>query len=512
MSEAEGSNKTIAKNTLYLYGRMILTMAVNLYTVRVVWRVLGVDDYGIYNLVGGIVLIFQFLNNAMIASSQRFISYELGRGDGESLRKVFSLSLVVHVIIALLVLAVAESGGIWFLNNKLNIPDDRMYAANIVYQCSVFAFLVTMISVPYNACIVAHEHMKAYGYLGILDVLLKLGIAFLIIWLPGDKLIVYAFLILLVQICLRVVYQMYCRRHFKECRFRYSHDPAMIKDMFSFAGWSFIGNMGFSVRDQGLNILVNVFFNVAVNAAKGIANQVSGVIMGFTSNFQMALNPQITKRYAKGNIDSMMSLVMGGCRYSFLLLMMIEVPVYIACEPMLRIWLSDVAPFTVGFLRWMFVCSLIDCMAHPITTALQATGRIRLFQIVIAIIMIANIPLAWIWLLFADSPYIVMYVMALTSTLGLFTRMALLKRQIDFRIRAFLKQLLVRMMPCLFVSFSVSMGLYSLIAENLGGLIMFVAGSLAISCLCIMFIGIQREERQRVIGLVVSRIGAHRCK
>ena len=328
-------NKRIAKNTLFLYVRMILTIAVNFYAIRVIWKVLGVDDYGIYGLVGGIVAMFAFVNNAMVASSQRFISFELGRGNTERLNKVFCLSVTVHFMLAVAITVLAETGGLWLLNARLNIPPERMYAANWVFQCSVLAFAVNVISVPYNACIVAHEHMKAYGYFGILEVLLKLAIVFLLIILPFDKLITYSLLILGVTVIMRIIYGAYCRRHFPEARYRFVTDHHLMRDMFSFAGWSFVGNLGFSVRDQGLNIVLNLFFNTALNAVRTISMQIGGTISGFAQNFQMAINPQITKRYAAGEIGPMMDLVFAGCRYSVILMMMVVVPFLFATEQVL---------------------------------------------------------------------------------------------------------------------------------------------------------------------------------
>ena len=273
--------------------------------------------------------MFAFLNNAMVASSQRFISFELGTGNFNRLKKVFSISVTVHILLAIGVLILAETIGLWFLNEKLNIPINRTYAANWVYQCSVIAFIINVISVPYNACIVAHEHMKQYGYFGILEVILKLVIVFLLLLIPFDKLIAYAILVACVSLVMRLVYGFYCSRNFTECRYKFMNDHHLIRDMFSFAGWSFIGNLGFSVRDQGHNIIVNLFFNVAVNAAKGIATQVGTVISGFVQNFQMALSPQITKRFAAGETGSMMTLVIAGCKYSALLMMFIVIPAFI---------------------------------------------------------------------------------------------------------------------------------------------------------------------------------------
>lgn len=501
------SNKRIAKNTLFLYVRMGLSILVNLYTVRVIWQVLGIDDYGIYTLVGGIVLMFQFLNGAMTATSQRYISFELGRGrDSERLHRVFSVSVSVHYVLAFIILVLAETAGLWFVNSQLNIPPHRMAAANWVYQCSVLAFLVSVVSVPYNACIVAHERMKAYGYMGILEVVLKLVIVFLLLFIPYDKLIVYALLVLAVQCLVRVLYQVYCRRNFAECRYRYRRDRRLMRDMFSFAGWSFLGNMGFSVRDQGLNILLNIFFNVAMNAAKGVATNISNVVMGFTANFQMALNPQITKRYASGDTPSMLELVFRGCKYSFLLLMVIVVPLWVACREVLCLWLDDVNTWMVGFLRLVFITALIDSMASPIVTALQATGRIKRFQIIISVIMVANIPLAWVWLKCHADPYAVVYVTIITSAVGLAGRLALLRELVPFDLWGEMLRLARQLLPAFAVSGCCAWFLYPLFGQNVLALAAFGLVSLAVSAAAIYLLSLGRGEKDMVRRLACERL------
>lgn len=489
------SNKRIAKNTFFLYVRMIVSIVVNLYTVRLLWQVLGVDDYGIYNLVGGIVLMFAFLNNAMIASSQRFISFELGRGDSERLRKTFSISVSVHILLAVLVFVLAETIGLWFLNYKLNIPVGRMSAANWVYQCSVMAFLLNIVSVPYNACIVAHEHMKVYGYFGILDVMLKLGIVLLVARLPGDSLIEYALLILAVSATMRLIYGVYCSRHFEECKFRKFKDRALMREMFSFAGWSFLGNMGFSVRDQGINILLNVFFNVAVNAAKGIANQVGGVINGFASNFTMAVNPQITKRYATGEVESMMNLVYNGCKLSLILMSIVVIPLIVSAPVVLRLWLGEVAPYTVGFLQLVLLLSLIECVVSPITTSIQATGMIKKFQIVISMIIIANIPISWVCLKVGGNPYTVMIVSIGLSIIALMARLMILHELVRFSYRKFVKEVYARTIPCIIVAGIASFCYFYLVAPNLSGLIIFGISSILTNVVLIYLMALSNSER-----------------
>lgn len=489
-------NKKIVKNTMFLYVRMLLTIVVNLYAVRVIWQVLGVDNYGIYSLVGGIVTMFSFLNNAMVASSQRFISFELGRENEERLNNVFCISVTVHFLLAIGIIILCETIGLWFVNERLNIPANRFYAANWVYQCSVLAFAVNVISVPFNACIVAHEHMKAYGFFGILEVILKLIIVFLLLLIPFDKLITYSILVLAVTVLMRFLYGNYCSRNFQECRYKFTTDHHVMHDMFSFAGWSFIGNLGFSVRDQGLNIVLNLFFSIAVNAAKGIANQIGGVISGFSQSFQMAINPQITKRYAAGEVNSMMKLLFSGCKYSAILMMVIVIPLYFASEQVLHLWLDDVAPYTVGFMKLVLIMLLFDSIVSPITTALQATGRIKWFQIIVSIIMISNIPIAWLWIKFDSNPYIVMYVSIATTLVSILARLILLRREIRFSLMCFFSKVFIRAaIVCIFSALTVRW-IYSLMTESISHLILFGIISVSTIAMISFLLGLNRNERE----------------
>lgn len=494
----------IAGNTLFLYLRMAVSIAVNLVTVRLLWDTLGVNDYGIYNVVGGIVMLFSFLNSAMVASSQRYISYALGLGDAHRLRLTFSVSVTVHAILAAIVLLLAETVGLHFLNNGMNIPSDRMVAANWVYQCSVIAFLINVISVPYNACIVAHEHMKVFGWLGMLDVILKLLIVIIIAVLPSDRLITYAILVALVSVCMRLIYGAYCRRHFAECHYRSHRDYNIIREMFAFAGWSFLGNMGFSVRDYGTNIILNLFFNVSVNAAKGMASQIANVFNSFAANFTMAVNPQLTKRYAAGNLQSMLHLLFAGCKYALLLMAMAVIPAAIATKPLLHYFLQNIAPFTEGFLRLALVISMIDCIVSPITTCIQASGRIKLFQILICLIMVANLPLSWLWLSLDANPYVVMVIAIATSAIALTTRIILLHNIVKFSYRRFLAAVYLRSIPAILLSAALAAGFYMLLNITLTTLIIFILVSVCISALSFYFIALRRDERHDLLNLLLK--------
>lgn len=499
-------NKRIASNTIILYLRLILTIVVNLYSVRIIWEVLGVDNYGIYNVVGGIVMMFAFLNTAMIASSQRYISFELGTGNIERLRNVFCISMSIHFLLAIAILILGETVGLWFLNYRLNIPLERMNAANWVYQLSILTFIITVISVPYSASVVAHEHMKTFGYFGIIDVLLKLGLVYLLPIIPFDKLIVYAFLILLETLIIRILYKFYCNKNFEECHYRYIKDPHLMREMFSFAGWSFIGNLGFSVRDQGLNILINIVFNVAVNAAKGIASQIGSVVLGFAQSFQMAVNPQITKRYAKGDYQSMIDLVFNGVKFCGILILFIVVPFFFACEQVLIIWLGDIAPYTVGFVRLTLVMMLVESMVGPITTAIQATGRIKWFQILISIIMVSSIPIALFLIKIDKNPYIVLLVTIGTSLIAFITRLILLRREFYFSILTLVKMICARIFPILLLSAVFAYEIYKIFEHNITGLILYsICTSIFIGILTIA-IGLDTKERVFLKNIIKEKI------
>ena len=445
MSSTTENNKRIAKNTLLLYMRMLFTIIVGLYTSRIVLQTLGVNDYGIYNVVGGIVAMLAFLNSAMTAASQRFISFELGTQNYQKLKKVFATSVTIHMVIAGIIFLIAETVGLWFLNTHMNIATDRITAANWVYQCSILTFMITVISVPYNACIVAHERMKTFAYVSIIETFLKLIIVYLLLIVQTDKLIAYACFILGVSIIIRVIYGIYCKRNFEECTYQCILDKELFKEMFAFAGWSIIGNLGFSLKDQGSNVVLNLFCGTAINAARGVALQVNGIISSFSGNFIMALNPQITKQYAAGDVQESIKLVYAGCRYSFYLLAIISIPVMVNLDYLLSLWLGTVPPYTTEFLFLALVAALINAMAAPLVTAVQATGRIRNFQLAICIIMMCELPLTYITLKLGYKPYMAMISSIIVTSVGLFARFLLLKQLIkSYSLRYFTLHIVIK--------------------------------------------------------------------
>lgn len=366
MSDSQANKKRIAKNTLLLYVRMLFLMVISLYTSRVILNALGVNDFGIYNVVGGVVAMFSILSGSLSSAISRFITFELGKGDEENLKKVFSASVTIQLVLSAIIVVLIEAVGVWFLNAKMSIPANRIYAANWVLQFSVITFVINLISVPYNSTIIAHERMSAFAYISILEGVGKLAIAFLIMVSPIDRLIFYAILMCAIAVTIRFVYGYYCKKHFVECNYHFRWDKKLLKNMFGFAGWNFIGASSALLRDQGGNIILNLFFGPTVNAARGIANQVNNAITGFVTNFMTALNPQITKSYASGDRDYMMSLIFQGARLSYYMLLFLSLPVLVNTHYILVIWLKLIPEHAVTFVQLILIFALSESISNPL--------------------------------------------------------------------------------------------------------------------------------------------------
>lgn len=400
MSDISANNKRIAKNTLLLYVRMLLMLVINLYTSRVILNTLGVVDYGINNVVGGVIAMLGFLTNSLGAASSRYITYDLGKGDMSVMKKTFGNILTIHFILAAIVLVIGETLGLWFMSTQLQIPPERETAAIWVYQFSIFSSILAVISVPYNATIIAHEKMSAFAYISIADAVLKLLIAYLLVVIPYDKLIIYAILYFCIQAFDRIVYGVYCSRHFEETHTRLKYDRKLFRKIFVFAAWTMNGTLAYMGYTQGLNILLNIFFGPTVNAARGIAVQVQGVCQQFCSNFQMALNPQLTKSYAQGNLENMHRLLVKSSKFSFYILFFIVLPLMFEAEFVLKLWLGIVPQHTVIFLRLILIVGLLYTLSNPIIVSVHATGRIKKFQIIEGTMLLTIVPIAYILLKF----------------------------------------------------------------------------------------------------------------
>lgn len=505
-SHAENT-KRIAKNTLMLYVRMLFSMLVSLYTSRVVLNTLGVEDYGIYNVVGGFVAMFSIISGSLSASVSRFLTFELGKGDMNRLKETFSTSLLIHLALAGLVFLLAESIGVWFLNAQMVIPSERLYAANWVFQASVLSFMFGLASTPYNASIVSHERMSAFAYIGILDTILRLLIVLFIAYVPWhfDRLIVYSLLLVAVGMSLQGIYLSYCRRNFEECRLIFHFNKECWKEMSSFAGWNFIGSLSGLLKGQGVNILLNLFFGPAMNAARGIANSVNVAISGFAGNFMTALNPQITKTYATGDQKYTFSLTERGARFSFYFILMFALPVIFETDFILTLWLKQVPEHAVNFVRLVLFLSLCDVLSNTLITLQLASGKIRNYQLAVGGMQLLNFPVSYICLAIGLSPESVLVVAIVISLLCLLLRLIFLRSMTGLPVRHYLRHVCCNVLAVSIVASILPALTYYTQPD---GWIRFVSVT-SICLLCVgasvYFIGCSKSERTYIYGKITAK-------
>lgn len=497
------NNKRIAKNTLLLYFRMLFMMVVSLYTSRVILNALGVEDFGIYNVVGGVVAMFAVISGSLSTAISRFITYELGKDDQSRLNKIFSASVTIQLLLSLIIVVLIESIGVWFLNAKMTISADRMVAANWVLQFSIVTFVINLISVPYNAAIIAHEKMSAFAYISILEAGCKLAIAFLVMVSPMDTLVFYAILMCFVSVIIRITYGYYCKKHFVECAYHFHWDSDILKKMFGFAGWNFIGASSAVLRDQGGNILINLFYGPSVNAARGIANQVNNTIMGFVSNFMAALNPQIIKSYASGERQYMMILLFQGARLSFYMLLFLSLPVLVNTHYILVLWLKLVPDYAVLFVQLILVFAMSESISHPLVTAMLATGKIRNYQIVVGGLQMMNLPVSYICLRLGCMPESVLIVAIVISQCCLAARLYMLRGMIGLSFIQYVKKVYFNVIVVALLSFVVPSMLSNCMEESFLSFVILSLVAMACTVIVEFFVGCNRQER----AFVVDKLG-----
>lgn len=497
-------NKRIAKNTLFLYFRTLLIMLITLYTSRVILDALGVEDYGIYNVVGGVVAMFSILSGSLSNAISRFITFELGRGDLKKLNVIFSTSVNIQIGLSFLVVVLGASIGGWFLNTHMNIPSERLPAANWVLYCSLLVFGINLISIPYNACIIAHERMAAFAYVSILEALLKLLVCYLIVISPFDKLVSYSVLLVLVALVIRLVYGFYCSKHFGECRYRFVHDRSLLRQMLGFSGWSFFTNTNTILNTQGVNMLINVYFGVTLNAARGIATQVEAAVLQFVNNFTTSINPQITKKYASGDKVRMFSLICKGAKFSYFSMLLLSMPLICEAETILSIWLTVVPEHTVIFVQLSLVLGMFDCIGASGYTACAATGRMRLYSLVITPIGFLEFPLTWLFFFCGAPAVYTYYLYVLVKAMVVVARVFLLKEMIGLQPSRFVRDvfqpvilatLLASLLPSIVVCFMPPTFIRLLLSIAVGGVSVSVAS---------LYIGMNKSERKTVIEYVLK--------
>lgn len=499
MTDVSQNNKRIAKNTIILYIRMIVMMAISFYTTRVILNALGVDDYGINNVVGSLVSMFSLISSSLSGSTSRFITFELGTGNKEKLRKTFITSVNINIILSIIVAIAIETIGVWFLNNKMVIPPDRLYAANWVLQCSVVSFVIGLLSVPYNASIIAHEKMSAFAYMTIFDAVAKLCIALAIDFYSGDRLILYAIIGLVPTIISQIIYYIYCKRNFEECRYKIQWDNNSFKEIGSFAIWNFIGCTAGLMKGQGVNIAINLFCGPAVNAARGIAMQVNGIISRFISNFTIALNPQIIKEYAANNLQRMHKLVFTGTRFSYYLFMFLSIPVFLEIETILQIWLGKIPTGTILFARLVLILNLADIISQSLIVAQNASGKIRNYQIVVGGILLLNFPISYYLLSKNIFPEVTVIVAIVISQICLLARLLFLRRMIKLSIRKFINEVYKNVIIVTILSFIPPFIIYYHATDGLYRFITVFIISVISSAIIIYLVGCNKQERILII-------------
>lgn len=498
------SNKRIAKNTIMLYIRMLLIMAVTLYTSRVVLQVLGVEDYGIYNVVGGVVMMFSVLSGSLSASISRFITFELGKGNLQRLKTVFSTSVNIQLGMSLLVIVLAETVGLWFLNTKMNIAESRLEAANWVFQCSIFTFVLNLLSVPYNAAIIAHEKMSAFAYISVIEVILRLAVVYLLVILPFERLTMYAILLMCVSAIVRFVYGYYCKRHFDECTYHFLYDRSLLKEMTGFAGWNFLGNGAYMLNTQGVNILSNLYFGVTVNAARGVATQVDAALKQFVNNFTTAVNPQIIKSYSQGEFDYMHKLVCRSAKFSAFLMTLFAVPILLETDMILNIWLKTPPEYSSIFLKWIIISSFMDTvLANSLVTSMFATGKIKKYQITVTSIGCLVFPLSWIAFMLGFEPQVSYILYFVVYSILLFVRLLLLRGMIKLPVMMYVRKVLYRIVPVMGISFCISSVFAALMEQGWPRLLTVCAVSVIITISSAFIVGLTKGERV----FIVSKIG-----
>jgi len=507
MSE-QSNNKTIAKNTLFLYVRMMFTMVVSLFTSRVVLNVLGVDDFGIYQTVGGVTMVMSTINGALSTGTSRFLTFELGTGNKEKLRRTFSCTLSIHIFFALLFIIVAETAGLWFVYEKLNIAPQRMEAAVLAYHLSIITAVITITQVPYSASIISHERMSIYAWMSIVDVALKLIAVYALAVSGWDKLKLYAILLCVVQAGIALYYRWYCKRHFEECTYHFVWDRKITRDVLNLSGWNLFANTAIALNTHGTTIIINMFFSPAVVAARAIANQVNMAANQFVQNFRTAVNPQIVKRFAAEDYEGSKSLLLSSTKFSYYLMLLLCLPICLVSEPLLRLWLGQVPPYCVIFLQLTLVTSLFQVFDSSFYTALYAKGRIRENAMLSPTMGFIQFPVVYVLFNMGCSPVAVAWAnVVVYALLGLIIKPILIIKIVDYT----WSDVLSVFRPCLFVtllSVPLPLWLYTQldISNRLFHDILLLVVTFHVTALSIWLFGLDKEMKRKITAFARKKI------
>ena len=506
MSTDSANNKRIAKNTVFLYFRMFVMMIVSLFTSRVVLDVLGAQDYGIYNIIGGVIVLFSFLNSALNAATQRFLNFHLGRKEKDKATSIFCMSLNIYAILGIVFLLLAETVGQWFINSQLKIPAERMYAANWVYQLTIITFIINILRIPYNASILAYERMDFYAYASLGEAMLKLGVVYILYLSTYDRLIVYSILYSIIPLIISLVYWIFCKRNFETCNYRLIWDKDIFRQLFGFTGWSLFGSIATMSAQQGLNILVNIFFGVTVNAAVGIANQVCANVNHFVGNFQTAFRPQIIKDYAYGDYDRFYRLIFSASKFSFFMMFILALPIMLTIDSILKIWLVEVPEYTNIFCQLILVILIIEAVAAPLWMSVEAKGKIRNYQILMSCVIFLNFPLAYIVLKCGLPVYSVWIVKIIVTILVFLTRCWYINKHLGFPLGEYCKCVILKIATVTFFSLPIPLIAKMIISGFWTNLITVIVASVFTVSIVVYYIGLSSSEKEMVNKMFKKKI------
>ncbi|MFA5540261.1 MAG: MATE family efflux transporter [Bacteroidales bacterium] len=498
--------RRLAKNTIALYARTFVTLLISLYTSRIVLNTLGVEDFGVYNVVAGVVMLFVFLNSAMASGTQRFLNYEIGQGDSNRVNIVFSSSLKIHFLIAIIILLLSETIGLWFVNYKLVIPEGRMNAANWVYQFAILSTMISLVQVPYMASVIANEKMQIYAYVGLLEAVLKLVIVYLLVMLNYDKLILYAIMSFIVQLLVIIMYVSYCRKKFVECKYIKPKDKRLYKDMLSFSSWNLFASIATVSKGQGLNMILNLFFGPVVNAARAVSMSISGVTNQFVGGFMTAANPQITKTYSSGNKSEFEKLIFRSSKFAFYLLSLVTIPILAKTQLILELWLVNPPQYSALFIQLVLIDALIVSVAFPLTSSAQATGNIKRFHVTVTFFELLNLPVSYILLKLGYPPESVYVVTILMSILALIARLIVLRKLTNLPVKKFMFDILLK---C-WVVFGLTFTLQHYINFHHTNVFITIIVTTVLSSLILLFliylIGLNRDEKRDIYSMIQAKI------
>lgn len=498
--------KKITVNTMMLYIRMLVIMLVTLYTSRVILDVLGVDDFGIYNVVAGVVAMFGFLNSSMSMATQRFFNFELGKNDLSALRKVFVTSVNIHLIVAFILLIFAETLGLWIVNNLLKIPDARMNAVNWVYQFAILSAILTIIQVPYNSMILAHEKMNIYAYFSLLEAILKLILVFVLSYVSYDKLIIYSFLLFFVSLLIFLMYYSYNRKKYAVTKYFLFWDVSLFKKIAGFSGWNILGQVGQMLTTQGVSVVANMFYGVLVNASIGITNQVNGAISMFVSNFQTSFRPQIIKSYASEEYSGMYKLVFQSSKFSFYLLYIVSVPIMFNIDLILNLWLNKVPVYSASFCKLLIWYSYLEAIGMPLVISIMASGKNKMYQIYVSIAISMNIVLSYLFLNQGFEPESIFYIKFLLSFVVLYIRLHFAKQQVLISMKDFFKAVIIPILLVVIITYPLQqfISTYYYTEFNVYYKLLFTICIEAIILILIYTVGLNKGERIFLNHLLVK--------